>query len=268
MSRTLLDAALDYAHNGLQVFPLSPRRKTPLLSAERVGGGGFHDATSDPRQITAWWTANPNANIAIRPPHGTIVVDVDPRSGGDNQLEDLVARHGALPPTWQARTGSAGLHLWFRLPAPGPVRAQLAAGIDLKTHTTGYVVAAPSVHPNGQRYRWISAPSGAPALAPGWLVTAATPPPPPRLPAGGRARTRSGGRYSLQCLLARVERAPLHRRNIVFFGALKDAAADGNFEAYAEQLGHAAAAAGLTASEIARTTASVRRRCTAQAVPA
>lgn len=261
MSADMLSAALRYARDGLEVFPLSPRRKTPLLSADD-GGEGFHDATSDPRQITAWWTAHPSANIAIRPPAGTIVVDVDPRSGGDEQLDTLIARHGALPATWRARTGSHGLHLWFRLPEPGPVRAQLARGIDLKTHTTGYLVAPPSVHPNGERYRWLSAPAGIPALAPAWMVAAATPAPVPlpRFHQGTRSG-RQGGRYSLQCLIARVERAPMHRRNIVFFGALKDAAADGNLEAYAEALGQAALTAGLTAREIAATTASVGRRC-------
>ncbi len=41
---------------------------------------GFLDATTDRGQITAWWTARPDANIGM-PTAGLLVVDVD---GADN----------------------------------------------------------------------------------------------------------------------------------------------------------------------------------------
>ncbi|WP_460010523.1 bifunctional DNA primase/polymerase, partial [Mycobacterium avium] len=164
----LLNAALRYAATGLAVFPLRPKTKTPLISRD-CGGRGFHDATTDPTHINQWWNDVPTANIGIRPPAGIIVVDVDPRAGGHKELARLVQRHGSLPATWTTRTGSGGLHLWFTTTDLTEVRAQLAPGIDLKTHTTGYLVAPPSLHPNGTRYHWTTTPHHQPAPAPAWL---------------------------------------------------------------------------------------------------
>ncbi|HUH68486.1 MAG TPA: bifunctional DNA primase/polymerase, partial [Mycobacterium sp.] len=46
-------------------------------------------------------------------PAGLIVVDVDPRAGGHDELAHLLNRHGPLPATWTTETGSGGWHLWF-----------------------------------------------------------------------------------------------------------------------------------------------------------
>ena len=45
----MLDAALDYAHKGIPVFPCDPRTKRPLTP------NGFKDATVDEKQIRLWW---------------------------------------------------------------------------------------------------------------------------------------------------------------------------------------------------------------------
>ena len=85
----------------------------------------------------------------------------------------LEPRFGALPATVTAVTGTGGHHLYFRLPdfAGAPVMkntaSALAAGIDTRGEG-GYVVAPPSIHPNGNPYGW-----GAPdefAAAPVWLL--------------------------------------------------------------------------------------------------
>jgi len=89
-------------------------------------------------------------------PAGLIVVDVDPRAGGHDELAHLLNRHGPLPATWTTETGSGGWHLWFSAGNLTAIRIQLARGIDLKTHNKGYLVAPPSVHPNGTRYRWLT----------------------------------------------------------------------------------------------------------------
>jgi hypothetical protein len=91
-----------YARAGLAVFPLRPSSKAPLISSDD-GGRGFHDATIDPEQIHAWWTATPNANIGLRPPHGVLALDVDPRAGGDLALRRITRLRGKLPDTWAAR---------------------------------------------------------------------------------------------------------------------------------------------------------------------
>jgi hypothetical protein len=98
-----------------------------------------------------------------------IGVDVDPRSGGDASLCDLVEAHGdEWLETFTVRTGSLGNHFIFRL-SEGiePHKGKLAPGIDLKAEG-GYLVAPPSVHASGRRYEveknvYI-------AEAPAWLV--------------------------------------------------------------------------------------------------
>lgn len=153
MSR-LLRAALAYADRlGWPVFPLLPRGKDPLVPRWR-GGRGFLDATTDAAQIREWWTRTPLANIGIACDErsGLLVLDVDPRHGGDDELAELEAQHGELPVTPMGLTGGGGQHYAHRRAAGVGYRGKLAEGIDVKAN--GYIVAPPSIHPNGQPYRW------------------------------------------------------------------------------------------------------------------
>jgi hypothetical protein len=101
---------------------------------------GKDDATDDPPQVLAWWTRWPRANIGIRPAPGLVVLDVDPRHGGDLALTAITTAHD-MPATWSAATGGGGWHYWFTM--SGPIRSRLRPGIDLKG-SNGYVVAPPS----------------------------------------------------------------------------------------------------------------------------
>src|SRR4051812_41380971 len=69
--------ALHLAAHGWGVFPL--RDKVPAIA----GGHGVLDATTDVGQIVDWWSAMPTANIGARVPRALVVIDVDPRHGGD-----------------------------------------------------------------------------------------------------------------------------------------------------------------------------------------
>ena len=104
---------------------------------------------------------------------GLVVLDIDPKHEGIDSLEQLQHTHGSLPRTLQATTGSGGLHLYFAHPG-GIIRNRVgvAIGIDVRGDG-GYVVAPPSIHPNGRSYSW--RPGHGPAdLAPapltGWLL--------------------------------------------------------------------------------------------------
>lgn len=129
------------------------------------------DATTDPGRIRAWWEAEPLANVAVAMggPLRLLAVDVDPRSGGDASLCDLVEAHGhEWLETFTVRTGGLGHHFIFRLPEGVEVhRAKLAPGIDVKAEG-GYLVAAPSLHASGRRY--VVERDAAAAEAPAWLV--------------------------------------------------------------------------------------------------
>jgi putative DNA primase/helicase len=101
-----------------------------------------------------------------------MVVDVDPRSGGQESLEALFATHGRFPDTAEQITGGDGRHFVFRDPGIA-VPKSLAPGIDLKVEG-GYIVVAPSIHASGKAYQWDGL-DGAktllkPADPPSWLL--------------------------------------------------------------------------------------------------
>jgi KaiC/GvpD/RAD55 family RecA-like ATPase len=141
-------AAVYYAALGWPVFPLVPREKIPLFS-KKNGGNGVKDATTDAEQITAWWTAHPEANIGLATGAGSdlYVVDIDGDEG-----ETALARYGALPTVPQSHTGK-GRHLLFTFPGGRNTAGKLGPKIDTRGEG-GYIVAPPSIHPNGHAYRW------------------------------------------------------------------------------------------------------------------
>jgi hypothetical protein len=174
-SRTL-KAALWYANHGWHVFPCRKAAKTPLIEH------GRNDTTTDEATIRHWWTRWPEANIGIATGHesGIFVLDDDPKHGGPQSVEALERTHGPLPPTVHAITGSGGGHRVFAHPG-APVRIRnsvqtLGPGLDIRGDG-GYIVAAPSLHPNGTPYAWRDGHSPremVPARAPEWLLSLIT----------------------------------------------------------------------------------------------
>ncbi|MDL9944279.1 bifunctional DNA primase/polymerase [Gordonia sp. ABSL11-1] len=243
----LATAAIDYATRGLPIFPLVPRTKRPATAH------GKDDATADVDQVDQWWRDNPNANIGLRPPTGFVVIDVDPRAGGS--LDHL----GSVPPTRIAATGGHGHHIWLRHSCER-VRGRLAGapGIDLKTDT-GYVVVPPSVHPNGNQYRWVS------EYPVAWLpehlterVSAAVYKT-PSVPTG--AHGRSADRFV--GLVQTVSTAAEGNRNHLLFWACCRAIEGGADPAVFVDLVHAAVKVGLAEAEAQRTVQSAMRRAAA-----
>jgi len=129
-------------------------------------------ATTDPATIRSWWRryARPNIAMATGRPSGVVVLDIDPRHGGDESLLGLPP----LPETVECLTGGGGRHIYFAWPG-FEVRCRPNAfgpGLDLKADG-GYVLLPPSVHPSGRRYEWelSSHPDDTPiAPMPDWLL--------------------------------------------------------------------------------------------------
>lgn len=138
-----LEAALGYADHGWPVFPLEPGEKRPH---GRLAPHGFHDASTDPDVIRQWWETEPEANVGIACTNGLLVLDVD----GEDGAKAIKDRH--LPATPIVQTGR-GEHRYFRAPEDARGVNAMMPEIDVKC-TTGYVVAPPSVHPDGGRYEW------------------------------------------------------------------------------------------------------------------
>ena len=170
-----LDAALAYADRGWLVFPChSPialgcscrRAECSSPGKHPRVAGGLKAASHNTDAILRWWNRWPHANVGVRTgaESGLVVIDVDPRHGGLQSLELLLARHRpARGPV--VRTGSGGMHLFFRHPGE-PVRntaGALGGGLDVRGDG-GYVVAPPSRHATGHLYRWLDAESELPQL--------------------------------------------------------------------------------------------------------
>jgi len=190
-----LDAALALAAQGLSVFPVwwmadgvcacrangfcrPGAKKHEECTADvckachpgkhPITPRGLWDASTDPKQVSAWWTLAPAANVGIAVPDAHAVVDVDPRHGGDATYSELESTKG-FPMTRAAATGGGGAHFWFRIPAGRSLPSKLGKGVDVK-QLGGYVLAPPSNHVSGGVYKWASAPEAPIAEAPAWLL--------------------------------------------------------------------------------------------------
>lgn len=159
-----LEAALHYASLGWLVLPLhniesgscscgnsscaSPGKHPRLKS-------GLMDASRDPDQIQWWWSKWPNANVAIRTGResGLVVIDIDPRNGGDLSFESI---EDLIPDTVMQMTGGGGAHYLFSYPPLNQKvksRSNILPGIDIKADG-GYIVASPSDHQAGGVYEF------------------------------------------------------------------------------------------------------------------
>ena len=169
MTTDTVKLAQFYADHNWQIFPCKPHDKTPLVK-------WADEATTDRARIADWWQQYPDANIGIATGarSGNLVLDIDAGHGGEESLRTLLGEFGDLPRTPQAHTGGGGRHVVFAHPGR-EVRnsaGKVAPGIDVRGDG-GYIVAPPSIHPNGKPYQWISEyrPSTTPlAQAPGWLL--------------------------------------------------------------------------------------------------
>ena len=155
----LMQHALRYAADGFFVFPCRPGDKQPLGS---LVPNGCLDATTDADTIRGWWTECPNANIGIATgsKSGLAVVDLDGSEGiaSGNRL--------GLSSTICALTGN-GKQLFFS-DADGKLKnsvKKLAPGLDTRGKG-GYVIAPPSLHPNGKKYCWLGRVLNRAALSP------------------------------------------------------------------------------------------------------
>jgi hypothetical protein len=148
---TLHAVARFYAGLGLHVLPVKSRSKHPALADwPRL-------ATKDPSTVDEWWSggyAGCGIGVATGEASNLVVVDVDVRSGrpADDLVADLRDRYG-LGDTPTVLTPSGGLHLYVAWPGFNPAHDALGKSIDVQGEGR-FVVAPPSIHPNGGVYRW------------------------------------------------------------------------------------------------------------------
>lgn len=207
MTSDLLSYALDYVHDGLEVFPVDPDTKAPIGD---LAPHGMKDATTDADTIEHWWRARPDALIGCRIPAGVVVLDIDPRHGGLDVWAALLDEHGELMSRSHfSGRNDGGFHIWLERPAgklsvkpldEWALERDLGhwvtdtkhnAGIDILHHGHRYSILPPSPHPEtGEPYTWAN--EADPSPCPQWLAElivapeVAPPEHPPMLPTVAR----------------------------------------------------------------------------------
>lgn len=143
------DKARFYKKNGLSVIPIRPGKKTP-----KIKWTPFQKRIMSLEEIEECFGKNSNIAIVTGKISNIIVLDIDPRNGGDETLKGL-----KIPDTVTAETGGGGLHFYFKYPEGFDKISPFSntkeyPGVDLKADG-GYIVGEPSLHPSGERYKFV-----------------------------------------------------------------------------------------------------------------
>ena len=160
-----LRRALAFAEAGWPVFPCQPGQKVPATRH------GFQDATTDPGQITRWFTRHPGWNLAVATgAPGPDVLDVDQHGQAGNGFAAFNRLTRAGLPTAPAPTSPR--------PAAGctptsPAPASATATCPPTTSTSAPPAATSSPHPR----RWTASPTS--SSRPPKAATGSTGPRPP-----------------------------------------------------------------------------------------
>lgn len=157
--------ALRYWSHGWQ-GPLPVGTQPHQKTAPPAGYTGNDGVWPTEEQIVEWVAVRPDVNIALRLPANVVGIDVDDYDDkpGATTMIAATKAHGKLPRTWvsTSRDGQSGIR-WFQLAQPQTLPGKLVhpdddtiSGVEIIQHTHRYAVVPPSIHPNGNPYRWIT----------------------------------------------------------------------------------------------------------------
>lgn len=141
----MIDYALNLVDLGFSIIPLNPKSKVPLKG---VSISEFQYRKPSFNEVRKWFMQNENINIGIMCGEisNLLVLDID--------SEELMGKYKEFieeTPTLKVKTGK-GMHLYFRGKNQKTIHPK-----DVKLDIQGngaYVVAPPSIHPNGMKYEW------------------------------------------------------------------------------------------------------------------
>jgi bifunctional DNA primase/polymerase-like protein/primase-like protein len=154
-----------YHKAGLSIFPLDPRSKRPLGAEQErpMSWSAFQKQRIHPNHLEGWFGkplydgSVPNLAIVCGAVSGNLaVLDFD---NGDVWAKFFSLFPDVIERTKVAATGK-GYHVYVKLPEPIAKGYALGKdgkrlGLDLQGEGS-YVVAPPSIHPDGARYQWIN----------------------------------------------------------------------------------------------------------------
>lgn len=142
-----LQHARKYKANGWSVFPLKHGTK----DEPAVKWGEYRERMATDEELIEWFLKqNNNIGIATGKLSNLTVLDADGATG----ISEII-RLGLVSPV-TAITGSGGKQLFFKHTGETNKRTSTDhQGLDSRGEG-GYVVAPPSLHPSGMKYRWAS----------------------------------------------------------------------------------------------------------------
>jgi len=142
---TTYEAAKRYLELGFHPIACLPREKKTWVEWKK-----FQTQAPTPKELSGWWGARPDANVALVFGRGTFAVDLD----GDG-AEGLLEEKGIyLPDTAPRSKTGEGFHVLLSSDSPVPDCVGLlgtAGGPHIDIRGVGYIVAPPSIHPYWQR---------------------------------------------------------------------------------------------------------------------
>jgi archaellum biogenesis ATPase FlaH len=152
--------SFEYGWSCMPIGRLTDRQepKAPFLAAGEIIPLRKNPLTGE--QIAAIWSAFPNAGVAVLTGKGSnlsvIDVDFDKKVNGVPAPGAKLVDHSDVPTdTLTARSGSGGLHFFFKHSRKADGRKELRPHIDLKSEG-GYIILPPSVHKSGHQYEWLN----------------------------------------------------------------------------------------------------------------
>lgn len=149
------------------ILPLAKKKKIPLIQQ------WTRQATDNLNKLEEWEETYPGCNwgVATGRKSGIVVVDIDPRHGGDIQWKRLTS--GKTINTPICKTGGGGEHYYFALTDDMIINSAVLSshpGIDIRGEG-GQAVIPPSIHESGDPYIWVKAPWNVqPEPVPNWLL--------------------------------------------------------------------------------------------------
>lgn len=153
----LRDAAIEYYYAGERVIPLEPKGKRPLVRwQEEAVQFENEPRIDDINRIVNWFDKWPDANIGLAALNDDVWFDFD----GEQGMKALAELEQAYPEfqTAPRNITGKGVHVRFRMTDGMELSnsaSKLADGVDVRAGGKGYVMAPPSIHPSGTRYRCV-----------------------------------------------------------------------------------------------------------------
>ena len=129
------------------MVPIKPNGKAPMVKWEQ-----YQEESATAPEVYEWWQKYPDANVGFvtGKVSNLTVVDIDTSKDGKR-----LGKHDDLPATRAVRTGSGGLHFYYKY-YPGIKNDSRVRDLCDIRNDGGVIVMPPSIHKSGEVYRFIN----------------------------------------------------------------------------------------------------------------